>query len=124
MASKFEDIFEECPYKCIARPSDTYDLKLAISNDKSAQPSETIDFEDFQGFKHALVFFGGIEGIEGIVEEDEYSKLSKKDNIQAMFDKYVNCLPERGTRCIRTEESILVSLSNLYPKFRQFGASK
>ena len=36
VASKFEDIFEECPYKCIARPSDNYDLKLAISNDKTA----------------------------------------------------------------------------------------
>jgi len=27
-----------------------------------------IDFRKHRGFKHALVFFGGIEGIEGIVE--------------------------------------------------------
>ena len=68
VAHKFEDIFEECPYKTIVRPNDNYDLKLAISNDKQAQPSDTIDFDEYQGFKHALVFFGGIEGIEGIVE--------------------------------------------------------
>ena len=70
MATKFEDIFDECPYKTAARPKDCYDLKLAISNDKSAHSinSEMIDFEQYSGFRHALVFFGGIEGIEGIVE--------------------------------------------------------
>jgi predicted SPOUT superfamily RNA methylase MTH1 len=62
VAGKFEDIFEECPYK------EGYDLKLGISNDKGALPSECVDFEEYRGFKHALVFFGGIEGIEGIVE--------------------------------------------------------
>jgi methyltransferase len=68
VATKFEDIFDECPYTTTARPHDGYDLKLAISNDKNAQPSECVDFEEYRGFKHALVFFGGIEGIEGIVE--------------------------------------------------------
>jgi predicted SPOUT superfamily RNA methylase MTH1 len=58
------------------------------------------------------------------VEADENSKVNKKEAIREMFDEYINCLPERGSRCIRTEESILVSLSNLYPQFRQFGAKK
>lgn len=124
VASKFEDIFDECPYTTVAKPKDCYDLKLAISNDKNAQPSECVDFGEYKGFKHALVFFGGIEGIEGIVEQDERSKVNKSDVVRAMFDQYVTCLPERGTRCFRTEESVLVSLSNLYPKFRKYGASK
>ncbi len=119
VATKFEDIFDECPYR-----EGKYDLKLAISNDKTAQPSDTVDFEEFAGFKHALVFFGGLEGIEGIVESDESSKISKSEAIRSMFDQYVNCVPERGTRTLRTEESILVSLSNLYPKFRVHGASR
>ena len=118
VANKFEDIFEECPYQTTAKPDEGYDLKLAISNDKSTQPADVVDFEDYKGFKHALVFFGGIEGIEGIVESDENSKVNKTAAIRKMFDQYINCLPERGTRCFRTEESILVSLSNLYPKFR------
>lgn len=124
VANKFEDIFEECPYITAARPHDGYDLKLAISNDKATQPADVVNFDSYKGFKHALVFFGGIEGIEGIVEQDERSKINKKETIRAMFDEYVNCLPERGSRCFRTEESIFVSLSNLYPKFRKFGASK
>ena len=70
VATKFEDIFDECPYKTVARPKDNYDLKLAISNDKqgAAPNAEMVNFKKYQGFKHALVFFGGIEGIEGIVE--------------------------------------------------------
>lgn len=73
MANKFEDIFEECPY---GGSQGGYDLKLAISNDKQTQPAEMVDFEEYQGFKHALVFFGGIEGIEGIVESDERSRIN------------------------------------------------
>ncbi len=67
MATRFEDIFEECPYRTVARPKDGYDLKLAISNDTGSQNAEMIDFDQYSGFRHALVFFGGIEGIEGIV---------------------------------------------------------
>ncbi len=118
VATKIEDIFDECPYKTAARPKDGYDLKLAISNEKSSQNAEMVNFKKYAGFKHALVFFGGIEGIEGIVEQDERSKINHAAEVRALFDQYINCLPERGTRCIRTEESILVSLSNLYPKFR------
>jgi predicted SPOUT superfamily RNA methylase MTH1 len=36
VATKIEDIFDECPYKTAARPKDGYDLKLAISNEKSS----------------------------------------------------------------------------------------
>lgn len=70
VATKFEDIFDECPYKTVARPNDTYDLRLAVSNDKGTSTinGETMNFKKHQGFKHALVCFGGIEGIEGIVE--------------------------------------------------------
>jgi len=78
VAMKFEDIFEYCPYTTPARPNECYDLKLAISNDKTTQPAEMIDFENYEGFKHALVFFGGIEGIEGIVEQDEGSKINSR----------------------------------------------
>jgi predicted SPOUT superfamily RNA methylase MTH1 len=67
VATRFEDIFEECPYRTAARPKDGYDLKLAISNEKGSQNAEMIDFDQYSGFRHALVFFGGIEGIEGIV---------------------------------------------------------
>ena len=86
VATKFEDIFDECPYKTAARPKDSYDLKLAISNDKATQNSEMIDFYQYSGFRHALVFFGGLEGIEGIVEQDERSKINQAEDVRKMFD--------------------------------------
>ena len=59
VASKFEDVFEQQPYE--------YDLKLAISNEKG-EIADFMDFSKHDSFKHALVFFGGLEGIEDIIE--------------------------------------------------------
>lgn len=67
--------------------------------------------------------FGGLEGIEGIIEQDERSKL-RADAVRQLFDMYLNCLPDRGTRTIKTEENLLISLSNLMPKFRVFGKGR
>lgn len=42
---------------------------------------KVVDFEDFTpftGFKHALVFFGGLDGIEGIIDEDETSAMRQE----------------------------------------------
>ena len=90
VATKFEDIFDECPYKTAARPKDCYDLKLAISNsssgtDKSTPNAEMIDFYQYSGFRHALVFFGGLEGIEGIVEQDERTRINQAQEVRSMF---------------------------------------
>ena len=41
--------------------------------------------------------------------------------IKKKFDSLINPVPERGTRTIRTEESILVTMSSLYPKLRAIG---
>ena len=113
VAEKFEDIFEDTKYP------EPYDLKIGISQDHG-ELSDTVDFEPYQDFKHAVIFFGGLEGIEGIIEQDERSKL-KAEAVRGLFDTYINCLPNRGTRSIRTEENILISLSNLMPKFRVIG---
>lgn len=37
----------------------------------TSENGKVIDFEDFnqfKDFKHALIFFGGLEGIEGMIE--------------------------------------------------------
>lgn len=112
VAQKFEDIEEECPFEA------GYDLKVGIS--EQGEVADFVDFNKYKNFNHALVFFGGLEGIEVIIEQDERTKMSN-EAIKKMFDLVINPTPERGTRSIRTEESILVSLSNLYPKFRAYG---
>lgn len=67
-----------------------------------------------------MIFFGGLDGIEGIVEEEE-STFMKKEELKNKFDLFLNTTPERGTRSIRTEENMLVSLAVLYPKLRAIG---
>eukprot|EP00347_Sterkiella_histriomuscorum_P015809 403355602 len=113
VANKFEDIFDECPFE-----ETGYDLKLGVS--EQGQEIEHVDFRQHQNFKHALIFFGGMEGIEGIIEQDERTKMST-EAIKKKFDSLINPVPERGTRTIRTEESILVTMSSLYPKLRAIG---
>jgi methyltransferase len=60
VAGSIRSVFDECPYE------GGYDIKLGTSD-----KGRIIDFEsfsDFKDFKHALIFFGGLEGIEGIIE--------------------------------------------------------
>jgi predicted SPOUT superfamily RNA methylase MTH1 len=67
-----------------------------------------------------LIFFGGLEGIEGILEQEEHTK-KKEDEVESMFDLYLNTCPEQGTRTIRTEEAILVSMAHITSKLRSVG---
>ena len=67
MAPTLQSVFTECPFE------GGYDLKLGTSD-----KGNIIDFEDFgafKDFKHAIVFFGGLEGIEGIVEMEEDNEM-------------------------------------------------
>ena len=67
VADSLESVFDECPYE------GGYDFKLGTSD-----KGNIIDFEDFKqwsDFKHGMIFFGGLEGIEGLVELDETSDL-------------------------------------------------
>ena len=113
MADSLESVFNECPYE------GGYDFKLGTSD-----KGNIIDFEDFkqwQNFKHGMVFFGGLEGIEGLVELDETSDLRPQD-VEKMFDLYLNTCPEQGVRTIRTEEAILLSMAAILPRMRAIGA--
>lgn len=68
-----------------------------------------------------MIFFGGLEGIEGLIELEEDSKLRPED-VEKMFDLYLNTCPEQGVRTIRTEEAILLSMAAILPRMRSVGA--
>jgi methyltransferase len=70
-----------------------------------------------------LIFFGGLNGIEGIIEELEENTTLKASEAHTLFDEYVNSCPERGCRntSVRTEESLLISLGAMMPKLRYVG---
>ena len=55
-------------------------------------------------FQHALVVFGGPAGLE-----------AADAGAPSMFDVWVNTCPGQGSRTIRTEEAVLVSLAALQP---------
>ncbi|CAI0389546.1 unnamed protein product, partial [Linum tenue] len=66
--------------------------------------------------RHLLIAFGGLAGLEEGVEEDSSLKvlfifmLYKGTNVRKVFDSYLNTCPDQGSRTIRTEEAILISL--------------
>lgn len=71
--------------------------------------------DDFEcpKYKHLLIVFGGLQGLEAALECDEALSVEEPS---LLFDHYLNTLPEQGSRTIRTEEAILVSLAALRRK--------
>ena len=95
-----------------------YDLTIGISD--NGKDVELENFEPYIGFKHGLIFFGGLDGIEGIIEADESCSF-RKESLKSKFNLFVNTTSTRGTRSIRTEENILISLACLGPKLKKIG---
>uniref|UniRef100_A0A8C4UXM8 28S rRNA (uridine-N(3))-methyltransferase n=1 Tax=Falco tinnunculus TaxID=100819 RepID=A0A8C4UXM8_FALTI len=62
--------------------------------------------------RHALVVFGGLEGLEAGVDVDPNLEVTDPS---VLFDFYLNTCPNQGSRTIRTEEALLISLSALRP---------
>lgn len=59
--------------------------------------------------------FGGLQGLEAALENDP---TLNADDPELLFDYYLNTLPNQGSKTIRTEEAVLISLSALRPKLK------
>lgn len=118
VAHSISEVFDNCPYE------GGYDLKIGDSYDGDF--IDFIDFKKHQDFKHSLIFFGGIQGIDGIIEEFNENDNLKVSEVRKLFDVYVNSCPERGCRqsSLRTEESMLISMGALMPKMRCVGSKQ
>ncbi|KAL6712693.1 hypothetical protein ACN47E_000570 [Coniothyrium glycines] len=68
-------------------------------------------------FKHLLLVFGGVAGIEPAVANDPVlaSKGLGKGTAHTLFDAWVNLVPGQGSRTIRTEEAVEFGLCALKP---------
>uniref|UniRef100_A0A8C2FVQ4 SPOUT domain containing methyltransferase 1 n=1 Tax=Cyprinus carpio TaxID=7962 RepID=A0A8C2FVQ4_CYPCA len=95
-------VFTECPYK------DGYDLTVGTS-----ERGNSADHITLPPFKHMLVVFGGLQGLEASVDADENLNVADPG---VLFDLYLNTCPGQGSRTIRTEQAILISLSGLRQK--------
>lgn len=106
IASSINKIFEECPYE------GGYDLKIGTSE----RGDSNLDSNNFTlpKYRHALIVFGGVAGIEECVDADETSKLPGSES-KKLFDLWVNVCPYQGSRTVRTEEAVLISLAKFSP---------
>ena len=126
MASSIKSIFDEAPY------NGGYDLKIGTSERGTLSVDDSRFQTSFQAklnswastsitsntstlsFRHAIIVFGGVAGIEECVDADETIGLSGNDSSR-LFDLWVNICEYQGSRTIRTEEAVLIGLSRLCP---------
>uniref|UniRef100_A0A1B0GGS8 Rna methyltransferase n=1 Tax=Lutzomyia longipalpis TaxID=7200 RepID=A0A1B0GGS8_LUTLO len=112
MAESISRVFSQSPY------DDGYDLIIGTS-DRGTNihdiPAKTLSYN------HAIVVFGGMMGIEYALEND--NALNAVDS-ELLFDKYINTAPNQGSRTIRTEEAVLITLAGLQSKLQAKNEAK
>lgn len=104
IAKSLSDIFTKSPY------ADGYDLTIGTSD--RGESVHSVE-KNSMPFDHALIVFGGLQGLEAALDSDD--KLSV-DDPSLLFDRYLNTVPNQGSRTIRTEEAILITLATLEDK--------
>lgn len=106
-AESINEVFTKCPYP------GGYDLKIGTS-DKGVNIDQT-DHTQLGSFKHALICFGGVHGLEAALEADQSID---EENPSALFNIYLNTCPNQGSRTIRTEEAVFITLAELRSKMK------
>ncbi|XP_014673969.1 PREDICTED: putative methyltransferase C9orf114 [Priapulus caudatus] len=86
-----------------------YDLVVGTSDQGDPVAAATLP----RGFRHMMVVFGGVKGIEAAIEADDKLPVSDPEDL---FQLYLNTCAGQGSRTIRTEEAILISMAALQPK--------
>ncbi|XP_074473855.1 putative methyltransferase C9orf114 homolog [Sebastes fasciatus] len=102
LASCLSAVFTESTYE------EGYDQTIGTSERGSDMDQTTLS-----PFKHLLVVFGGLQGLEASVDTDQNLDVNDPS---VLFDLYLNTCPGQGSRTIRTEEAILVSMAGLRQK--------
>jgi predicted SPOUT superfamily RNA methylase MTH1 len=105
-APSLSSVFTKSPFK------GGYDLTIGTSE----RGQNIDDLETVPKFKHLLIVFGGVHGLEVALEADENLDVSDPE---PLFDLYLNTCPNQGSRTIRSEEAVLVTLAALRPKINK-----
>ena len=93
-----------------------YDLTLGTSErgkpvSNLSTPSQ--DEAPIPEFRHMLIVFGGVAGLEAAVKaDDELQKMGVKEPSE-LFDYWVNLCLGQGSRTVRTEEAVWIGLTAL-----------
>ena len=104
-------VWSECPYE------DGYDLSIGTS--EHGTPAVHLETRmELPSFRHLLIVFGGVEGLEPAVAAED-ALADCEDDVPSLFDHYLNLCPGQGSRTIRTEEALLVGLAALKPSIER-----
>lgn len=104
LVKNLTEVLTNCQYK------GGYDLTIGTS-DKGTLIDE-IEAKSLE-YRHCLIVFGGLAGLEAALDVDPHLNV---DDPSLVFHKYVNTCPQQGSRIIRTEEAILLTLAELRTK--------
>ncbi|KAF1947207.1 DUF171-domain-containing protein [Clathrospora elynae] len=119
-AASLSSVFSECEYP------NGYDYTIGTSERgvpvHSILPGATTSCSQNStkapdSFKHLLIVFGGVAGLEPAVANDPelVKKGLGKSTASSLFDAWVNLVPRQGSRTIRTEEAVEIGLCALKP---------
>lgn len=111
---RLSSVFEECPF------DGGYDLSFGTS-ERGAPLTEVLKQDEGDGgggdpgYKHLLIIFGGVAGLETAVRNDHQLREMgiRPTEAEKLFDHWVNILPGQGSRTIRTEEAVWLGLTGL-----------
>ncbi|XP_076393699.1 28S rRNA (uridine-N(3))-methyltransferase [Megachile rotundata] len=104
LANNLTEALTQGPYE------DGYDLTIGTSD--KGKSVDDIEVKSIK-YHHALIVFGGLSGLEAALDGDPSLDV---DDPSLIFDKYLNTCPQQGSRTIRTEEAILITLAELRTK--------
>lgn len=114
-ASSLSNIFTECPHVggyditigTSERGSTLASLRSSLGSSLGSSPSPTSDF------RHMLVVFGGVAGLEVAAKADEDLAAIGVRKPEELFDLWINLVEGQGSRTIRTEEAVWLGLMGL-----------
>ena len=104
IARDLDDMIMNSPYP------DGYDLTIGTSERGEQTRCCSLSLTEYN---HALIVIGGPQGLEYCLRND--SKRSDHSEPSTLFDKYLNICPDQGSRTIRTEEALLMTMTYLKP---------
>jgi predicted SPOUT superfamily RNA methylase MTH1 len=105
-ADSIRTIIENCPFD-----DDNHDARYDLVIGTSERGTSHDIITEFPRFRHALIVFGGLQGLEKAIERED-----GRITAEQIFHYYINTCPQQGSRTIRTEEAILITLSCLRDK--------
>lgn len=101
LARGVEDMLGNCPFQ------GGYDYVIGTSERGEVRKAGDPWLPDFT---HLLVAFGGPEGLERVHNQSQALRTKRPEDI---YSAYINTCPAQGSRTIRTEEAITISLGRL-----------